>query len=128
MRTKTRDLRRSWHQIECPWCAASSWAKCRTPAGRLLTRPHKAREALAERNPHQPDPPQPVSDFAVRAAELNDFNARIARAIPALRRGKVWCKTCRREQDTQAAAALRLGWPTCHGETMTIDHPDTWGR
>lgn len=127
MTTKTRDLRRSWHQIECPYCAASSWAKCRTtPSGRLLAKPHAARLALAERNPHQPDPPRPVSDAAVAAAALNDFNATIVKAIPQLRRGLVWCKRCRREQSVQAAAALRLGWPTCHGQTMTIDAPSTW--
>ncbi len=44
--------RRSWHQVECPWCAAMSWTKCRTPSGRLLTEPHKARRAVAEANPH----------------------------------------------------------------------------
>ena len=50
----------------------------------------------------------------------------MANAHPSLKRGKVWCRTCRRERDVDSAHALANGWPKCCGYTMTIDHPDTW--
>lgn len=43
---------------------------------------------------------------------------------PKLARGKVWCKTCGREQAVNPRDALRGGWPLCCGQTMTIDAPD----
>ena len=46
--------------------------------------------------------------------------------IPQFKRGKVWCRTCRREQRVNAGACLTRGWSKCCGYTMTIDHPDTW--
>lgn len=52
----------------------------------------------------------------------------IVKDVPQLQRGKVWCKTCRREQSVDSADCLRHGWPKCCGYTMTIDHPDTWRR
>ena len=51
---------------------------------------------------------------------------KIAQSHPSLARGKVWCRTCRREESVDAADCLRTGWPKCCGFTMTIDHPDTW--
>ena len=57
------------------------------------------------------------------------FESAIIKAItevPALKRGKVWCRTCHREQDVNSDDCLRNGWPECHGYTMTIDPPDTW--
>lgn len=53
---------------------------------------------------------------------------RIVDDVPALKRGLVWCKKCGREQKVNAANRLAKGWPECHGETMTIDHPDTWAK
>ncbi len=52
---------------------------------------------------------------------------KLADSHPSLQRGKVWCRTCRREQDVDSSEALRSGWPKCCSYTMTIDHPDTWG-
>jgi len=51
---------------------------------------------------------------------------KITNNVPELQRGKVWCRTCGREQDVNPADCLRNGWPKCCGYTMTIDHPDTW--
>lgn len=34
----------------------------------------------------------------------------------------------RREEHADSAYCLQHGWPECHGETMTIDHPDTWRK
>lgn len=47
----------------------------------------------------------------------------LATAHPKLRRGKVWCHECGREQSVDPAQCLRSGWPMCHGETMSIDSP-----
>ncbi len=45
--------------------------------------------------------------------------------IPQFKRGKVWCKTCGREQRLDAVkATLSTGWPKCCGYTMTIDSPE----
>ena len=43
-----------------------------------------------------------------------------------LMRRRVWCRTCRREEDV--ANGLRDGWPKCCGFTMTIDPPETWKK
>jgi len=48
----------------------------------------------------------------------------VANAIPQVRRGKVWCARCGREASVDGARALANGWPTCCGETMTIDSPE----
>lgn len=42
----------------------------------------------------------------------------------SLRRGKVWCRTCGREQSVDSADALAHGWPKCCGYTMTVDSPE----
>lgn len=44
--------------------------------------------------------------------------------VPQLRRGIVWCVTCGSSQRVDSANALRHGWPTCCGQTMTIDSPE----
>lgn len=49
--------------------------------------------------------------------------AAVANNIPALKRGMVWCITCKRKQAVDAAECLRHGWPKCCGYTMTIDSP-----
>lgn len=50
----------------------------------------------------------------------------LAHSHPSLQRGKVWCRTCRREEKVDSAECLRSGWPKCCSHTMTIDHPETW--
>ncbi len=50
----------------------------------------------------------------------------LADSHPSLQRGKVWCRTCGREQKVDSAECLRFGWPKCCSYTMTIDHPETW--
>lgn len=54
------------------------------------------------------------------------LNDDIANSHPSISRGKVWCKNCGIEKDVNPAQSIRSGWPTCCGQTMTIDHPDTW--
>ena len=44
--------------------------------------------------------------------------------VPQLARGVVWCITCGRSQDVDAARSLLRGWPRCCGYTMTIDSPE----
>lgn len=51
---------------------------------------------------------------------------KISASHSSLKRGRVWCRTCRAEQEVNSADCLRNGWPKCCGATMTIDHPDTW--
>lgn len=47
-----------------------------------------------------------------------------AKSYPALQRGLVWCRHCRREERVDAAHAMQYGWPTCCGFTMSIDRPE----
>jgi hypothetical protein len=47
----------------------------------------------------------------------------IARDVPEIARGKVWCTQCRRVKLVNGAECLRTGWPVCCGQTMTIDSP-----
>ncbi len=49
---------------------------------------------------------------------------KMAASHPSLTRGKVWCRSCDREQSVKAAGALQHGWPKCCGYTMTIDSPE----
>ncbi|CUW44429.1 hypothetical protein B3286c1_1761 [Brucella vulpis] len=51
---------------------------------------------------------------------------KIANSHPSLKRGQVWCRKCGSTENVNSAEAMRLGWPKCCGQTMTIDHPDTW--
>lgn len=53
---------------------------------------------------------------------------KIVDEVPQLKRGMVWCKKCGRSEKVNSADCLASGWPLCCGETMTIDHPDTWGK
>lgn len=54
---------------------------------------------------------------------------KLAGSHPSLKRGQVWCRTCRRTLLVKSAQCLQTGWPKCcHGHTMTIDHPDTWAK
>lgn len=44
-------------------------------------------------------------------------------AHPKLSRRQVWCLKCGQTQKV-GGNPLRDGWPTCCGETMTIDAPN----
>lgn len=48
--------------------------------------------------------------------------------VPQLKRGKVWCRKCGKEQAVDSNYCLSNGWPKCCEYTMTIDHPSTWGN
>lgn len=48
---------------------------------------------------------------------------KIARAIPQLQLGKVWCRGYGKTQHINNARVLREGWPKCCGYTMTIYSP-----
>jgi len=50
----------------------------------------------------------------------------IAKSHLKLKKGKVWCKSCKKCVDVNSADCLINGWPKCCGYTMTIDSPDTW--
>ena len=43
--------------------------------------------------------------------------------VPQLKRGRVWCHTCGHTEPVDSRACLRSGWPTCCGQTMSIDSP-----
>ena len=47
---------------------------------------------------------------------------------PSLKRGKVWCTICGREEIVDSASCMKNGWPKCHGQTMTIDSPEEQER
>lgn len=55
---------------------------------------------------------------------MNGLHDKIAASHPALRRGKVWCRTCGHSQPVDSAHALKHGWPKHCGFTMTIDAPE----
>ena len=50
--------------------------------------------------------------------------AETAEEVPQLKRGMVWCTTCKRSQRVDAGRCLSKGWPECCGYTMTIDSPE----
>lgn len=56
----------------------------------------------------------------------SNLHEKIVDDVPQLKRGLVWCRTCRREQRVDSAECLRSGWPKCCGYTMIVNHPDTW--
>ena len=62
-----------------------------------------------------------MRDLVERSLSIHE---RIADAVPQIKRGRVWCRTCGRDQSVDGANALRFGWPRCCGFTMTIDSPD----
>jgi uncharacterized Zn finger protein (UPF0148 family) len=45
-------------------------------------------------------------------------------AHPSMKRGKVWCAVCGREENVDSALCMKNGWPKCCGYTMTIDSPE----
>lgn len=45
----------------------------------------------------------------------------IAKSTPKLERGLVQCRKCKKIIKVDSAEALRVGWPTCHEYTMTLD-------
>lgn len=54
---------------------------------------------------------------------IESFEVDVAE-IPQIKRNKVWCTVCGREQSTEGMNCLRNGWPECCGYTMTIDSPE----
>ncbi|HKY80847.1 MAG TPA: hypothetical protein VJM09_05175 [Sphingobium sp.] len=48
----------------------------------------------------------------------------LAMSHARLRRGLVWCRRCGRSVQVDPAGAMRHGWPSCCGYTMTIDAPE----
>lgn len=59
---------------------------------------------------------------------LSGIHERIVADVPALQRGRVWCRKCGDTEKVDAARCLRYGWPMCCGETMTIDAPPSTGE
>lgn len=60
---------------------------------------------------------------------MTTFNVnRIVDQVPALKRGIVWCRACGHSRRVDSAEAMRSGWPTHCGATMTIDGPDEQAR
>lgn len=55
--------------------------------------------------------------------KLTSIHDSIADAVPQIKRGVVWCRTCGRSERVDGANALAHGWPKCCGYTMTIDTP-----
>lgn len=49
---------------------------------------------------------------------------KLAECHPALKRNRVWCRQCGREQAVDSAHCFQHGWPQCCGKTMTIDSPN----
>jgi hypothetical protein len=49
---------------------------------------------------------------------------RIANCHPKIKRGMVWCHTCGRSEKVDPERCLVTCWPSCCGETMSIDSPD----
>ena len=59
---------------------------------------------------------------------MSDLYDSLAREMPQLARGQVWCRTCGRTEHVHSSHALRYGWPKCCGYTMTIDSPQEQAR
>lgn len=51
------------------------------------------------------------------------IHEQIAKDVPQISRGQVWCRECGFTQKVNGAECLRSGWPKCCGYTMTIDAP-----
>ena len=56
--------------------------------------------------------------------ELKELFTDLVNDVPQLKRGKVWCTICGREQEVDSAECLATGWPKCCGYTMTVDSPE----
>lgn len=54
---------------------------------------------------------------------MTTIHETLANSHAKLRRGTVWCHTCKREQKVNAAECFWTGWPQCCGSTMSIDAP-----
>ena len=52
----------------------------------------------------------------------------IAKQIPQLARGQIWCRQCGKTQRADSLDAIRNGWTKCCGYTMTIDSPEEQKR
>lgn len=65
-----------------------------------------------------------LSKLIERARRITTALDRAIAGVPQFARGKVWCKTCGREERVDSAFCLSYGWPKCCGYTMTIDSPE----
>ena len=54
---------------------------------------------------------------------MGEWTSSAIAAVPALKRGIVWCRQCGRAQNVDSAKCLTSGWPKCCSYTMTIDSP-----
>jgi Zn finger protein HypA/HybF involved in hydrogenase expression len=61
----------------------------------------------------------------VKAKSITGLHESLAKCHPSIERGIVWCKTCGGSQKVDPAQCFAYGWPMCHGQTMTLDHPST---
>ncbi len=48
----------------------------------------------------------------------------LGECAPQLSRGQVWCFRCGATFKVSSGECFRSGWPTCCGETMSIDSPE----
>lgn len=63
-------------------------------------------------------------DPLMRAIGRQIIGPALVAATPQLQRGMVWCKSCGASKKVNALACMKIGWPKCCGETMTIDSPE----
>lgn len=68
------------------------------------------------------DPSFPFGALADLPVRLAAFQSDLAE-IPQVKRGKVWCHQCGREERA-GAERFRTGWPKCCGLTMSLDSPE----
>lgn len=57
------------------------------------------------------------------SAQADTIHEKIASEVYEIRRGMCWCVMCGRRRVVDGAQCLAHGWPTCCGQTMTIDSP-----
>ena len=62
-----------------------------------------------------------VTKGGVRRWRLHEL---LAQSHPKIRRGQVWCRTCSATMRVDPDDCLAHGWPSCCGQTMTLDAPD----
>jgi len=55
------------------------------------------------------------------------IHKKIVDRVDKLKRGKVWCHSCGREREVESEKCLAEGWPSCCGQTMSIDSPSERG-
>jgi hypothetical protein len=65
-----------------------------------------------------------MSDIETKVRSMIGLHERIVADVPALRRGRVWCRECGHTERVDSAECLRHGWPKHCGYTMTIDPPE----